>query len=184
MNALLDPVPQVALRVVLAAIFAWSAAHKLRGPRQYRAALAGYELLPHLWVTPAAVAVCAAEIGAVIALLAWYDNPTAGLLAAALLGVYAVAIAVNLRRGRRDIDCGCAGPAQRVGLSEWLVGRNALLAGAALLTTLPVRARPLLWLDVCTACAMIVVLLLLYAAADGLLATVTRMSVSREAARA
>jgi len=54
----------------------------------------------------------------------------------ALLLAYAVAIAINLARGRRDLDCGCAGPNDRRPISAWMVWRNvgmAILLAAALL---------------------------------------------------
>ena len=40
-------------------------------------------------------------------------TPHAAAAAALLLALYAGAIGVNLARGRRDIDCGCGGPASR-----------------------------------------------------------------------
>jgi len=71
-----------------------------------------------------------------------------GALGAGLLLVgYSIAIGTNLLRGRRDIDCGCLGPAQRQPLSGWLLVRNTLLLAGAVAAALPAGARPLHWLD-------------------------------------
>jgi hypothetical protein len=94
----------------------------------------------------------------------------ASLGVASVLLLYGFAIAVNLARGRRDIDCGCGGPAGRQTLSEALVLRNALLAAAALASALPLAPRALGWLDALTATAAVASTALLYAAASQLLA--------------
>jgi hypothetical protein len=59
------------------------------------------------------------------------------LSAAGLLLLFALAMGINLRRGRRHIDCGCFQNALKQTLSWALVMRNvvlALLAGLALLS--------------------------------------------------
>ncbi|MEZ4217383.1 MAG: MauE/DoxX family redox-associated membrane protein [Myxococcota bacterium] len=48
-----------------------------------------------------------------------------------LLGAYSAAIAANLARGRRDVDCGCLGPGRRQPIAPWMLARNAALALAA-----------------------------------------------------
>ena len=48
--------------------------------------------------------------------------------AASLLILFAVAMAINIRRGRRHIDCGCFQSALKQTLSWILVARNAALA--------------------------------------------------------
>ena len=58
----------------------------------------------------------------------------AGLLAAAgLLLAYAGLMALQLWRGRADMQCGCAGPDSQLGISWALVLRNAVCAALALL---------------------------------------------------
>jgi hypothetical protein len=51
------------------------------------------------------------------------------LLAFVILGVYTVAMSVNLARGRRYIDCGCGD--LPTPLSGWLLLRNGLLMALA-----------------------------------------------------
>ena len=97
------------------------------------------------------------------------------LIGLALVGVspllvYAAAVGMNLARGRRDIDCGCAGFGRRQSLHEWLLARNLLyvvIAGGAALV--PV-ARPLTWFDALTALLAVSALAALAMAFDGLAA--------------
>jgi hypothetical protein len=76
-----------------------------------------------------------------VALLLPQTRAVAGAGAATLLAAYAGAVLINLLRGRADIDCGCGGTAQP--LSYWLVLRNVLLGGAALLLLATPAARGL-----------------------------------------
>jgi hypothetical protein len=95
-------------------------------------------------------------------------------LAIVLLVVYAASMSVNLARGRRYIDCGCAGPAARQPLSAWLVLRNLALAGAGLATFQAAGTRTLEPLDAFTIVAGVATLYALYAAANLLVAYVPR----------
>ncbi len=169
-----DPALQLVVRAALSLLFAWAALHKLRDVAGFAAALAGYELVPPAWTVPAGVFLIAAEVG--VASGVWLPRvaPVAALGAAGLLALYAGAIGVNLVRGRRDIDCGCAGPARRQPISGGLLVRNGALAVAALVGALPAAPRALLWVDGVTIVAAVAVLACLYAAAGGLLASATR----------
>src|SRR5258705_541781 len=133
----MDPVIDVALRGGLALLFVVAAAHKVRALADFHATLANYRLLPPRATWPAAVGVVGGELLAAGALLL---VPTVGaLVAVTLLTGYTGAIAVNLARGRRDIDCGCAGPARRQPLRPWLLVRNTVLMVAALACLAPGR---------------------------------------------
>jgi Methylamine utilisation protein MauE len=166
----IDPVIDVALRASLGVLFAAAASHKLREPRRFRATVAEYRLLPATLVTPAALALVGVEITVAAALVTpgWR---AAGLLgAAALLALYAGAIAINLARGRRDLDCGCAGPAVRRPISGWLVARNGVLAALALAGLAPAATRPLVWVDALTILGSTATLAALYVSVDRMLA--------------
>jgi hypothetical protein len=166
----MDPVIEATLRAALALLFLAAAAHKLRDRRRFRATLAAYRLLPAALVPVAAALVPGVEL-AVAAALATPALPAAGpLAAAALLLVYAGAVAVNLARGRRHIDCGCGGPAARRPIGGWLVARNAALAAAALAALAPPRARSLLWIDAVTVLGATAALAVLWVSLDRLLA--------------
>jgi Methylamine utilisation protein MauE len=163
---MMDPAVQLIVRGALALLFGWSAVHKLRDVEGFREALEGYDLLPPFWAVPAGAALIASEVGVAAGLLLPRVAPIAAIGAAALLLLYAGAIAVNLRRGRRDIDCGCGGPAGRQSISGSLVARNAVLATMALMTALPVDGRPLIWIDWVTTIGGVGVATLLYTALD------------------
>jgi hypothetical protein len=164
----MDPVVDVTLRAALALLLLAAAAHKTRDLAQFRATLADYRLLPDAIVPAAVGLVVGVELAIAVALVAF---PAPGLVAAAaLLAVYAAAIAINLVRGRRHIDCGCAGPAARQAISGWLVARNVVLATLAIAGLAPVHARPLLWVDALTVAGTTAVLAAFYATLDRMLA--------------
>ena len=113
---------------LLAAVFASACRHKLVEWQRFRAAFAAYRIVPEGLVGAVAGLVTLTEILVVLALILLWP---AGLFGAALLlGVYLVAIGVNLARGRRHIDCGCGD--EPTPLSYRLLVRNALLSGLAL----------------------------------------------------
>src|SRR5207253_528566 len=114
----------------------------------------------------AAALVVGAEAAAAGALLVPGTRATGLVSAATLLLVYGAAVAINLARGRRDIDCGCAGPAVRRPISGALVARNAALAALALAGLVPVHQRALLWVDGLTVAGATAALAAFYAALD------------------
>jgi len=169
----LDPAVAWVARIALALLFAHAAAHKLRDLAAFRAALAGYRLAPEPALGALALALPVAELAAALALLA---APRLGsVLALALLATYTLAIAANLARGRRDIDCGCFGPAARQPLSAALVARNAALLGVAVLALLPVQARALHPADALSIAGAVGFGALVFASANALLANAPRL---------
>lgn len=135
---MLDPVFDMLARVAFATLFAAAAVHKLRAPQTFAASLADYRVLPLGAVRPAAIAIPLIELAAAMGCL---TSPKSLVGAAALLLVYAAAIAVNLIRGRGHIDCGCHWGSQGSQPIEWaLVVRNGLLAGGAAAIAVAPRA--------------------------------------------
>ncbi len=170
----MDPAPLLALQLALALVLATAAWHKLRDLAAFRAALEGYGLLPLAALAAGAVLAPAAEAFAAAALGV---APAAGALAAgALLALYTAAISWNLWRGRRGIDCGCAGPALRQPLSGSLVARNLVLCAAALACAAPPSGRALVWVDALSIAGGVAVLTALYAASNGLIAQAPRLA--------
>jgi hypothetical protein len=115
--------------------------------------------------------------GVVIGLAGGIGLPGAAALAAVLLAIYASAMAINLARGRRHIDCGCFGPAAEAGhtLSGGLLLRNAVLILVSASLLFPAAERALTWLDVAGIAAATAAGLALYAATDQLLANAPRL---------
>jgi uncharacterized membrane protein YphA (DoxX/SURF4 family) len=148
-----DPVVASTVRLALALLFAAAAWHKLRAPGEFLAAVRAYRLAPERTVRPLAAALVVGEAAAVVLLLVPGWSRLGAAVAAALLGLYAFAIAVNLARGRRDLDCGCGGPGARRPVSGALVGRDLALLGAALVLLAPVSGRSPTWVDVGTVLA-------------------------------
>jgi hypothetical protein len=173
---MLDPVVAAILRGALALLFLDAARHKLRDRAAFAAAFDAYRLLPEGAGRAAGAAIGGAELAVAAALLVPVADRPGALGAAGLLALYTAAIAVNLMRGRRDIDCGCAGPALRQPLGGGLVVRNLVLLGAALLCLVPTLPRSLVWLDAVTALGAVGVLACGYAAAQRLLSNAPAMA--------
>jgi hypothetical protein len=169
------------LRLGFAGLFGVAAAHKLSDLAVFRAALAAYHLLPTRLVPSGAFALVAAELSAAILCLLGRGRPAGGA-AAALLGLYAAAIAINLARGRRHIDCGCRGPSARQPISAWLVARNLALGVAALALAVPTTPRALTLVDGMTVLGAVASLAALYGALDRLLGNLPRVAYLRGAA--
>jgi hypothetical protein len=176
----MDPVIDATVRTALALLVLTAALHKIRDPARFRATVADYRLLPPRLVTVGAAILVLSEVAVAVALAGARTWGLAG--AAALLGLYAVAIAVNLARGRRHLDCGCTGPALRRPISGWLVFRNLVLVAVALADLAPVTSRPLLWIDHLTVVAATAAFAACWMAADRLVATAPGLARLREAA--
>jgi len=168
---MLDPAIGTLILGCCAVLFASSALHKLRSPGRFAQVLRAYRLLPEALVSLAPV-VPLLELCVALALL-WPPVRAAGvLLGVALLIAYAAAIALNLRRGRADLACGCGGPDEARPIAPWMVGRNLLLAALLAGTLIPWRGRALLATDLLTVGAGVAVATLLYVSADRLLGRV------------
>lgn len=166
----MDPVVAVVLRGALALLFVVAAAHKLRDRTAFRATLDAYAVLPGALVGAVAALVPLVELAAAVLLVAPRTTSLGVALAVVLLATYALAMAVNLRRGRRDLDCGCMGPATRSKIGPELVARNVVLIAVALACLLPVAPRALGWLDFVTVPLALATVAALYAASERLLA--------------
>ncbi len=169
---MLDPVIAAALFLGLGTLFLLGAVHKATALAEFRTVLAGYRVLPENLVKVTALAVTAVEAGIGLAWLLLADKRAVATATIVLLLVYAGAIALNLLRGRRHIDCGCSFGRSAGGgefLSGWLVGRNLVLAALAATAGLPVINRTLGALDYVTLAAALAAGTLLFATANQLI---------------
>jgi hypothetical protein len=172
----IDPVPASVLALALAALWTASGVHKLRHPGDFAGAVAAYALLPQRAVGFAARALPLIEIAVATGFLLRASREAAALLSALLLGAYAVAIAINLQRGRRELDCGCFGFGRRSTISSTLLWRNAGLVLASLAAgLLPRSGRALDWIDLFTVAVGVLAAALLYAAVEALAAAAGRL---------
>jgi len=167
----IDPAILAALRAALALLLLRAAAHKLRDRDGFGDALAGYGLLAARVVPAAVLLLPALELAAAALLVAPPTARAGALLAAALLATYTVAIALALGRGRRDVACGCGGPAGELPLSTGLVVRNAVLLAVAAACAAPAVGRAPSWIDVLTVLGGAAALSGVHAASEHLLAT-------------
>lgn len=134
------------LRTFLALLLLAAAVPKLRAPDAFVGVVRNFRLLPAPLATAFARVLPWIELVLALALLWPASTHAAAWATAALMLLFALALGINLARGRRDIDCGCLrigrdGQAQHI--SGWLVLRNlALAAGALLLAQAPVAGMP------------------------------------------
>lgn len=158
---MIDPVISVSLRCLLAALFATAAWHKASDLPRFRSTLLAYRLLPTSFGRATAGLIPGVELAVAVGLLlpAYRGAAYTG---AALLTTYTAAIAVNLLRGRRDIDCGCFGPAATTRLGGGLLIRNGILIASALVVVIPLHERALVWVDVLTVGFVVTVTILLW----------------------
>ena len=172
-----DPVVLATLRAALALLLAAAALHKLRDLAEFRAVLAEYHVLPQPLLHIGVWGVPAVEAGIALTLTAPGSSGPAA--AALLLAAYGAAMALNLARGRREVECGCFGPGQSQPISRALVARNALLVVAALVCLSPTAPRALVWLDCATIAAATACLALLWLGVQRSLALRPRVAALR-----
>ena len=164
---MIDPAVGVLLAGAFALLFASAALHKFLDPERFGAAFRAYELVPVplAWVSRF---VPMLELAIAVALLPAGSRGGAAVAGAVLLLAYGGAIAVNLGRGRRDLDCGCSGPSERRPIDMWMVWRNLLLAALLAALRLPWAPRPFSAVDALTVGAGTAVVALLYMSVDAL----------------
>lgn len=123
------PLIGVAASVAVALLLAIAGIDKLRHRDLLPGVIANYRLLPDTLVAPAALLLPVAELLVAVGLVAGIA-PLAPAAAISLLLLFAGAMAINIGRGRRHIDCGCghAGLKEQLGWGKVL--RNLALAAA------------------------------------------------------
>lgn len=131
---------QLAVALAIGLLLAAAGIVKLRAFARWQDALAGYRLLPLAAVTPTACLLPVVEVGTGAALIAGFG--WAAIVAMALLGLFALAMGLNLLRGRRTLDCGCDSGAKPRPIGWDLVARNLLLVAALAVVLVPAQAVP------------------------------------------
>jgi Methylamine utilisation protein MauE len=170
--------PAIAFLVVACTVllFAAAASHKLKDLRRFSEIFAAYGLLPSGVGRPASHAIPLLEAAVAAGLLFEGSRTPAACMGIVLLLAYAAAIAVNLRRGRRELACGCGGPDDRRPIAGWMVWRNVGVAILLAATMLPWSQRPLVLTDAVTVGFGTATSALVYLCLDRLLGRAGRMT--------
>ena len=161
---MIDPAFAALSGLLLAVVFGAAALAKLRELDVFGGVVEQYRLLPAVLVGPFVRILPIVELGAALALLLPATRALAAATLIGLLVLFAAAMAINLARGRSDIDCGCFIGVQKQRISWALVVRNLVLAGFGLTLLVEGTGRPLAVIDWVTIGAAAASLLLLYEA--------------------
>jgi hypothetical protein len=165
----LDASILLAIRILDILVFGAAVLGKLRHRQEFVGVLTNYRLMTEMSVPVVAYLVIGLEIAVVAALSTGFMLAAGVALAAGLLWLFAVAMAINLARGRTEIDCGCFQSTLRQPLSVVLVVRNLLLIAAVLTLLLP-HSQPPSLLQGLDGVAAGAVLFVLYTVFDEMLA--------------
>lgn len=183
---LLDPVWVWIARLGVTVLFAAAGLSKLWRQTAFRDAVGSYDLLPGRAIAPVALVLAAAEVAGAILLLWPAGRSVGAVLLGGLLLLFSAAIAINLARGRTDIDCGCwlfgARQAEhRHGIGGATLARNAGLGALILVASLSAEGRILGVVDWLTTCAGALAALGLFAIAAQLAVNGRRLAGLRAA---
>ncbi len=153
--------------------------HKWRALPEFESVLVNYRLLPaslaplFKWLVPAI------ELGIAVALAVGPARRAATAAGVLLLVGYAAAIAINLRRHRFELDCGCGARNDRRPIASWMVVRNLVLAAALATTAAPWTVRDLGAVDALTVGGGVTIAALIYLTVDELLGRVVPAAARR-----
>ena len=171
---MIDPLITTLIGICFALLFGMAGLHKLRNQQETQQAIDDYEVLPRNLVTPARWVIPLVEIAIAIGLLVPAASKIAAISGAGVLTLYALAMAVNLYRGRRDLECGCSFGTAQQSVSELLVARNILLAALISVAALPASDRLFGALDGFTLGVSMLAASILYATANTLIENQTK----------
>jgi len=171
---MIDPLLHVSIRAAFALLFAVAVVHKLIKPEEFvrtiQAYMTGSRFENGDLGRVLAAIVIALELAAVVVALS--PQVPRGLVSALIAGIlltYALAMYINIKRGRLLLDCGCSWGSRRQPVHIWLVARNAGLALVAVLLAPPVADRALSIIDCVSVVASLIVAAFLYAGTNQLL---------------
>ena len=169
---MIDPLLLKVFAFGFAALFIGAAWHKLSSLDRFEAILRDYRLLPALVSRPLTMLIPAIELTLGLSWISGLLPRITALASASLLTTYALAMGINLLRGRIYIDCGCgfgASTENEQALSWSLVARNILLIGLAVLPLVAVAERDLGMTDYVVVVAGLLTAILLYAGSGQLI---------------
>jgi Methylamine utilisation protein MauE len=174
---MLDPLLFQLITVSLCLLLIAAGLHKLGERLRFQGILAAYQVLPTFLISPLSLLIPIFEILLGLAWATGWETGLVSMATASLFAVYAIAMSINLMRGRSYIDCGCGLSSVKANskdngvqqLSVWLVSRNILLIGIALVPAAGIAARDFAVLDFISLVAATLALVFIYAAFHQLL---------------
>ena len=170
---MIDPLIIKTLSIALGCLLLGAAWHKLIALQAFAAVVADYRLAPSFLSASVAHILPPLEMALGLAWILGMAMPLVAPATAAMLGIYTLAIAINLLRGRVHISCGCGlgtGAHDDQQLSWVLVLRNLLLIAVSLLPMIESSGRVLGMIDGIMIAAALLASSLLYLGASQLLA--------------
>ena len=172
----IDTAVQNLISVFFTLLLLWASIHKFSDRRQFQGILAAYQIIPNMLLPAFALAIPVLELSLGLAWITGMQAVIVASLTAGLLGLYSLAMGINILRGNIEIDCGCglSSSKQKTAgyqkLSAGLLVRNATLILISLSVLLPSNDRVLGLLDYASIAMACAVLFLVYAAINQLLA--------------
>lgn len=174
---MLDPLLLRLIAMLFALLLITAATHKLGNLLRFQGILSEYRILPEQLIGVVSLLVPGIEFLLGLGWVFLWRIDLVSTMTAALLTAYAIAMGINLLRGRTYIDCGCGFSASRTKtgnnsiqqLSSWLVYRNLVLVGLALIANIGSSARSFGALDYFSIIAATLALVFAYGAFNQLL---------------
>ena len=117
------------LELAIGVVFAYAFATKIRSPHSFAATVRAYDIVPASAAPLVANSVLLMEVAIAVGLVAEVAPRWTAITSGTLLGLFLVALGVNLWRGRR-VSCGCFGDASEQ-ISWRIVTRVVLLLAAS-----------------------------------------------------
>jgi hypothetical protein len=179
----IDPLLLRIISLGFALLFLIGAVHKFSNREHFRASFEAYEIIPTSLSALVARIIPPLElllgVGWLVFGLFAIEFKLVTFFSVGLLVSYALAIGINLKRGRNYIDCGCTFSSSNTSnadsgsqqISLGLVYRNLLLIIMAAVCTIPASDRSLQLVDVFGLFFSVVALILLYGTFNQILTT-------------
>lgn len=165
------PMILASAQAILMLVFLTGAWSKLRARETFEGVVYNYRLLPGFAVAPVSYLLPLTELAIGLGLAFAVARPYAAVGAVLLLAVFNIAIAINIGRGRREIDCGCFSSVLKQRLSGGLIVRNlVLMILAAWLAWGASQTGAAVWLDWLVGLAAALVAIFVYMGATVLAA--------------
>ncbi|MNC26929.1 Methylamine utilization protein MauE [compost metagenome] len=120
-------------RLLVAVMFLTSFLEKIRNYNLHLFILKDYKIIPHKLVNLFGALDVIAQILIALSFILGVWIYAGYVTSSILLFTYAIAISINLLRGRNNISCGCGGLVGNHQISWWLVFRNLLIVSMLIL---------------------------------------------------